>query len=589
MLIGSRSRALEQKEGGGEGGGLAEKARAGILAPMRHRPAPPPLEPAWWNDPRYAWALVLLCGAPLVWPSLPPLTDALGHLARYHVELAIDSSPWLHRYFAFKWALIGNLGVDLLVVPLAPIFGLQLVVKLIALTIPVLTATGLLLIAREVYGRVPPTFAFALPLTYGFPFQFGFLNHCLSMAFALLAFALWLRLARARRFGWRALLFVPLGGLIWLTHAFGWAVLCLLCFAAELVRDRGEAHTRLHALWRAGLSVLPLAPPFLLMLLWRSGHVRGSTGDWFDFPAKHLWLIEALRDRWKAFDVFSINLLCAIILFGLLNLLRSRSPWIEAGLARLSRHLPEWRLDFERLLGVATLFLVIAYIMLPRILLGSAYADMRLTPYALAIGLIALSPPRDSRRFASVLAVAGLIFFVARIGTNTWNFIGYDRAYTRQLRAIDHIAPGSRVLVLVNLQCNRHWPRSRMDHLGSQAIVRKDAFVNGQWVMPGAQLLSVTYAAAGRFATDPTQLLRPEECRAHNEPTLADTLAHFPRDAFDYFWLIDMPPERWVHDPGLMPIWHGKRGILYRVLHPQPASATIPSDTPKGNEPRPTQ
>jgi hypothetical protein len=265
-------------------------------------------------------------------------------------------------------------------------------------------------------------------------------------------------------------------------------------------------------------------------------------------------------------------------------LLRALARWLPwAGL-------PGWRLRFGRLLGIATLLLALAYVMLPRILLGSAYADMRLTPYAIAIGLIALTPPRGARRFAAFVAIAGLAFFAVRMSATTWSFFRYDRAYTRQLQAIDHIARGSRVLVLVNLPCNRHWVTTRMDHLGSQAIVRKDAFVNGQWVMPGAQLLTITYTAAGRFARDPTQLLRPEECRARSEPTLPDTLAHFPRDAFDYFWLIDMPPERWVHDPGLQPIWHGKRrGILYRVLHPQPGSATIPSDTPYGSEPRHTR
>jgi len=544
-------------------------------------PAPlPPLAPAWWNRPAYAWVLVALCALPLLWPPLPPLTDALGHIARYHVELHIHDSPYLKHYFSFQWALIGNLGVDLLIVPMAKLFGLYTGVKLIVIAIPVLTATGLLLIAREVHGRVPPTFAFALPLTYGFPFQFGFLNHCLSMAFAFLAFALWLRMARAGRYGLRGALFVPLAALIWLTHVFGWAVLGLLCFSAELVRDRGEGHSRRHAVWHAAVSVLPLAPPVLLMLLWRSGDVQGMTGDWFNFHIKHLWLIETLRDRWHGFDVASVYLLLVLLVMGLLRL----------------------RLRYERTLLIATLILAAAYMLLPRILLGSAYADMRLMPYAIAVGLIGLRPKPDARRFASGLAIAGTLFFAARIGTTTWNFIRYDRAYADQLRAVDHIARGSRVMALVNLTCQSAWVSSRMDHLGSQAIVRKDAFVNGQWVMPGAQLLTVTYKAAGRFARDPSQLLRPDSCRARYEPTLEDTVAHFPRDAFDYFWLIDMPPERWVHDPGLIPIWHTERGILYRVAHPQPgeeaddddddgaaASATIPSDTPNGSDPRATR
>lgn len=544
---------------------------------MRTVPVPSPLAPAWWNDPRYVWGLVALCAVPLVWPSLPPLTDALGHLARYHVELAIDTSPYLKQYFSFKWALVGNLGVDLLIIPMARIFGLQLAVKLVAMAIPVLTAAGLLLVAREVHGRVPPAFAFALPLAYGFPFQFGFLNHVLSMALALLAFALWLRLGRTGRLRLRAYLFVPIGALIWLTHVYGWAVLGLLCFAAELVRVRDTGERRWRSVWSAALATLPLAPPVLLMLAWRSGDVKGVTGDWFHWFAKYSWLIETLRDRWKAFDMASVALLLLLLVVGII---------------------PGVRIGYARTLGIATLLLLVAYVLLPRILLGSAYADMRLMPYAIAIGLIGLKPTAAaSRRFSGAIAFLGLLFFAARIGTTTWNFIGYDRAYQTQLAAIDHIRRGSRVMVLVNLTCQKAWVSSRMDHLGSQAIVRKDAFVNGQWVMPGAQLLTITYTAAGRFAADPSQLLRPKRCRARNEPSLRDTVAHFPRDAFDYFWLIDMPPERWVHDPGLIPIWTAPRGILYRVAHPQPvqaapaqrASATIPSETPKGSERRATQ
>jgi hypothetical protein len=514
-------------------------------------PARSPTPPAaWWNDRRYILLLVLLSAAPLLWPSLPPLVDALGHLARYRVELGIDSSPYLHQWFAFKWALIGNLGVDLLIIPMSKLFGLQLGMKLIAIAIPVLTASGLMLAAREAHGRIPPSAVFALPLAYSFPFQFGFLNYTLSMALALNAFVLWVRLGRARRFGLRAALFVPIGGLVWLCHVFGWAVLGILCFCAELTRDRDAGGTRWHALWRACLGCLPLAPPILLMLVWRSGDVKGMTGDWFNWFAKKSWLIEALRDRWADFDIYSVYLLLALCFAGLVR----------------------FRLRFEHMLGIATLLLAITYVLLPRILFGSAYADMRLIPYVLALGVIALRPVDSSKLLANGLAIGALIFFVARTGTMTWNFYHYDQAYDRQLEALKMIPRGSRVMVLVELMCPSAWVQNRMDHLGSQAIVRKDAFANGQWVMPGAQLLTVTYKAAGRYGIDPSQLLRPVACRGIREPILENTVAHFPREAYDFLWLVDVPQYRWVNDPGLQPIWHSpsNRGILYRIVKPQP-------------------
>ena len=94
--------------------------------------------------------------------------------------------------------------------PLAKIFGLELAVKLIVMTIPAMTVTGLLWVAREVHDRLPPTAMFALPFAYGYPFLFGFVNFALSMALAFLAFGLWLRLGRLDRSRLRAAIFVPL-------------------------------------------------------------------------------------------------------------------------------------------------------------------------------------------------------------------------------------------------------------------------------------------------------------------------------------------------------------------------------------------
>lgn len=525
-------------------------------------PRPDPATPiAWWEDRRYALALILASAIPLIWPALPPLTDALGHLARYHVELNLDRSPYLARYFDFRWALIGNLGVDLLMVPLAPIFGLTLALKLVVMAIPVLLATGLLAVAREVHGRLPPTAAFALPMAYGFPFQFGFLNHCLAMALALNAFALWLWLGRRGQDRLRAVLFVPIGGLIWLCHVYGWGFLGLLAFSAELTRDRGEGGTRWHALWRAGVAMLPLTPPILLMLLWRSGDVAGFTGDWFNLQAKTAWILGSLRDRWQWLDMGAVLLIAVLIYTGFGRGLRFVKP-----------------------LGLAALIIALAYLLLPRILLGSAYADMRLVPYLFAVALIALSAPTQ-RRVAGWLALGALAFFTVRTAATTISFLRYDRAYAEQLRALDRVAPGSRIMALVAVDCHTRWATARMDHLGSQGIVRRDAFVNGQWAMPGAQLLSVTYKAAGRFAEDPSQLLRPARCRGRNEANWSDTMANFPRGAFDYLWLINLGAEQWPNDPGLQRIWSFPRGALFRVDPSKPKadySAISASDTPNG-------
>ena len=156
-------------------------------------------------------------------------------------------------YYGFHWAAIGNLGVDILVIPLSKLFGLELAVKLIVLAIPPLTVAGFLWVAREVHGRIPPTALFALPFAYSHPFMFGFVNFALSIAFAFLAFGLWLRLARLDRLRLRAILFVPISLIVFFAHTFGWGVLGLLCFSAEAVRqhDGGKGWLRVRHQGRA--------------------------------------------------------------------------------------------------------------------------------------------------------------------------------------------------------------------------------------------------------------------------------------------------------------------------------------------------
>src|SRR5258708_17247374 len=94
----------------------------------------------WWET-RLCFVLVVVATMlPLVYPPIPPLVDLLGHIGRYRVELDLHRSPFLQQYYDFHWAAMSNLGVDVLILPLAQLLGLELAVKLIVIAIPPLTA-----------------------------------------------------------------------------------------------------------------------------------------------------------------------------------------------------------------------------------------------------------------------------------------------------------------------------------------------------------------------------------------------------------------------------------------------------------------
>jgi hypothetical protein len=504
-----------------------------------------PSEPApWWES---AWCLGLVVFAtalPLIYPPIPPLVDLLGHMGRYRVELDLNHSPFLQRYFDYHWALIGNLGVDLLIIPLAKLTGLEAATKFIVTMIPPMTAAGFLWVTREVHGRVPPTAFFALPFITGYPFLFGFVNFALAVALAFLAFGLWLRLGRLERTTVRGWLFVPISLILFFCHTYGWGLLGLMCFSADAVR----LHDRGRTWWRAGLEAAMhtsvMALPLLVMLIWRGETHGGQTVDYFNWKVKWRWIYSALRDRWKWFDIASLIVPALVFIYAL-----------------FSR-----KLELSRNLAFSAIVLAVAFVFLPRIVFGSAYADMRLVPYLMAVGLLAIrfrGPP--ARTMAQVLAVIGLLFFATRVVANTVSLKMAADDQTAKLKAIDLMPRGARVISLVGMTCQEYWPLLRNGHLGAMVIVRRDGFSNDQWVIEGVNLLDLKYRAAGYFAADPSQLVRPNDCRDSLHRQIDQSLAALPRRDFDYVWLVDVPP----YDPSLvadLPVaWRGPGSVLYRL------------------------
>ncbi|PTS91066.1 hypothetical protein DBR17_00160 [Sphingomonas sp. HMWF008] len=526
----------------------------------------------WWQTRWFVAVMALIAMVPLLRPEIPPLVDLPGHMGRYRVQLSHDQYPWLLEWYNFNWQLIGNLGIDLLIIPLAKLFGLELAVKLIVMTIPALMVTGLLWIAREVHGRIPPTALFALPLAYSYPFQFGFVNFALAMAIALNAFALWLRLARQGRFRLRAAIFVPLSCALWVCHTFGWGVLGVLAFSGEMVRQHDARTDRGPLSWikawvRAGFGCIPLALPIVLMIAWRSGeHVTGQTADWFNWRAKISYATMALRDRWIGFDVASVAVLALILFRGF------RDPAVE----------------YSRNLGLSALFLLTVYLLLPRIVFGSAYADMRLVPFVFAIAVIAVRAKRGlSIRGSATLAALGLVFFVARIGAGTVSYWMFANDYDRELKALEHVPVGAKLVTFVGVECGLPWRMSRLEHLPAIALERKMAYSNDQWSMAGAQLLTVRYRAAQRFAHDPSEIVTSVQCPREWWRPISKAMARFPRDAFDYVWLVRPPAYDPKFNQGLVEVWRDGSSVLFRVDHSQPG-IEISDEELKTARPRPT-
>lgn len=465
----------------------------------------------------YGVALALLASLPVLLAAVPQMTDYASHLARYHVMLDGGRNPFLARYYEFHWRWNGNLGADILIWPFAGLFGLEAGARIMTALIPALTGLGLVTVEWTLRRRVGAGALLALALIWSPALGMGFLNFCLSLAAALFAFALWVRLEGRR---WRWALFVPISLLIWLCHMSGWGVLGVMVFTYELYRRRA---------FSAFVAPWPLLPPVLPVLL-----LGGATRGALDFGKAPLVyktgiFLQAMRDQNAALDTNSLYLV--LLVFCIALVLR--------------------RVDGR--LGLAAVLLGLLAVVMPRHFGGGDYADYRLIGVALMVGCLAIDKagPRWLLMLASLL-------FLGRLAVTTEAWVRTSRETDRILTVVDRLPEGARVAGAVLVE-RTAWGLDPLQHLPSFATVRRDALVNTHFALPGIHMLQLR--EGGEDFIDPSH-------RVFHRPGQPVDLSRFaPARKADYLWYIGkVEPTRLP--AGAQVIYRTQGSLLARLGKP---------------------
>ena len=476
---------------------------------------------------------------PMWFVQTPPLIDLLGHMGRYQIQLHLADSPALQAHWHYQWSLIGNLGVDLLMEPLGRLMGVERASWLVAALLPPLMILGIVQLARAWHGEIPPTIIAAFPLALSYPWQYGLVNFWLGSALAFLAAAF---AAQRPRIGASALGLVLMSLGLWVCHVYGWAIFAILETARVLAKSPPRE-------WPRRLPrLLPLGAPILVMIGLSYGQYSNALTDgWFEWHHKLSSLLYVLRDQNFLLDTLSLIFVMSVVLAPF----RQHMRFATAGL-------------------LAAAVLAVATFVLPYRLMGSAWADARLWPIALMVLIASASPRPAAPPLARKLLPALLLaLFAVRLVAGAIGFAAYDRAYRSHLAALDRVERGARVAVFVRFPCHQDWRRTRLEHIDGMAIVRRDAFTNGQWDVPGAQLVTPLEALGSWFNADPSQLVGLDyRCTDDLRPRLAETIANLPRERFDYIWVLAFDPRTLPSYPGLEPVFTDDRTILYRIAHP---------------------
>jgi len=370
---------------------------------------------------------------------------------------------------------------------------------------------------------------------------YGFLNYTLALGLLWCSLALWIAMTKAGAIRRRWAVFAVIATVMWTCHLVGWALLGIAAGSQELVRQ----YERKGALIPAAVaSIGPLSwllvPWVIKLATFQPDTGMGKSSGFFLMADKFAELFQVFRDQWYRFDIVSLELVVAVIVWS----------WFT-GWTRLNRGLT-----------LAALITATCVIVVPDRLLGSYFADQRLIEPALLFALLAAGlSGRGPPRLAQVLFAAAVLFAGARLVGNTVSLWQLGNRSANELQVLGALPRHAQMVTFRALRCPPpfQWTIDRWTHLSGYAVARRHAFSNDQWDVPGAQLLKVHNPAAGRFQADDSQIVYEQACRGQIG-VVAD--AQRVPAAIPYLWVL------WSGAPkplaGWQPIARNGGSVLYR-------------------------
>jgi len=324
------------------------------------------------------WCLLVLALIAVVVPIAAvrylPLNDYPFHLARIFILADIDGPIVSRFYEAGNW-LLPNIALDAVGLAIAQLTGPELAVRIFVALALVLQLIGVVALHKAAHGRWGLWPLLALVPVYNGILSYGFLNYLFGTGLALLAAAAWLAY---RERTWALPFAFVAGCILMLCHMEAFGVFAVIVGMAEIVRAwtrglGGQAGRPewLPALARLAVAALPFLAALVLFL------VLSPTSD--DLEGGF---------RYGGFRI-------ADLIYGPIFALASSLPMLDVLALLLAGLLFCWawwsgRLSISVPVLLGACVLAAAAVLLPRYMLGSDFANVRLAPAAILVGLAAI-------------------------------------------------------------------------------------------------------------------------------------------------------------------------------------------------------
>lgn len=391
-------------------------------------------------------AIFLAALVPLLIPPVLPTVDYYDHVARYYVLSHLDQDAFLAQNYSPRWAILPNIGMDVLGATLARVIPVLPLAKLLVAIIFAVQYFGLLYFNRKLTGRDSLLVALlGIALLYSFIFTWGFANFLLGLGLSLWGAGWWVAHRERPCFAIPTSCVIAL--VIFLTHGFAFGLYGLLLGGLEIgyfLAARPRSFVTF-AQRMGALAAQAVAPALLFRASATVKAKEGVTNA--DEAVKRLTETGGLWDRigdlvihrtttvvrvsegpalW--FDVATNGLLVGAVVFLLLRRRIGFAPQAWPALAI-----------------AAALFAII-----PPALFGVGYVGDRI-PLLIALVAVAaleVKPTPDFRYRLVLWTVMATVFVkVAAIG---WSWIAYREDYAAYRKVVERL-PQHSVVAFSNL------------------------------------------------------------------------------------------------------------------------------------------
>ena len=409
-------------------------------------------------------ALFALALLPLLSVSIPPLFDYPNHLGRMSILAARGHDGVLNRYYAIRWGILPNLGMDSLVPWLSGILPLFDAGRVFLVGTLLVLASGPVLLYRVWWGKWSPWPCVGFLFLYSRVFLWGFISYLAGIGLALLVLAGWVLLQKG---SWviRGMAGALAVTIVFFCHLEAFGVLALLLLGVELPllfaasgrRDLACLGTRV-----AGLMMALLPATLLFLFVWQPHAGAGLTLPRLDRKPDLLFSV---------FDNYSrpFDILCFVLCLGGAIFMSVR------GYLRIAPP------------AIWPIFLIgMLYLALPSMLFTGAGADHRL-PLVLFLLLSGATDPSGlSRRHLGALAACLALLFLGRMAVIEKVWLQSARTYARDLAMLERLPLGTRLAVAAPASAVRVSAAPEY-HFPVLAVPLRHAFVPTLFAFPTQQ------------------------------------------------------------------------------------------------------